>query len=62
MLIVKFKVPRDRQVSEIAAEQIVPGDMVLLKAGDLVTAGRPKRRAIAYLHRSEFIDPVGYRY
>ena len=46
MLIVKSKVHRDGQVTEIPAEQIVPGDIVLLEAGDRVTAdGRIIRAA-----------------
>jgi P-type Ca2+ transporter type 2C len=46
MMIVKSKVRRDGQVSEIPAEQIVPGDIVLLEAGDRVTAdGRVIRAA-----------------
>src|SRR5438034_837039 len=46
MLIVKSKVRRDGQVSESPAEQIVPGDIVLLEAGDCVTAdGRIIRAA-----------------
>ena len=38
MLIVKSKVRRDGQVIELPAEQIVPGDIVLLEAGDKVPA------------------------
>ena len=46
MMIVKSKVRRDGQVSEIPAEEIVPGDIVLLEAGDRVTAdGRIIRAA-----------------
>ena len=46
MMIVKSKVRRDGQVTEIPAEQIVPGDIVLLEAGDRVTAdGRIIRAA-----------------
>ena len=46
MMIVKSRVRRDGQVSEIPAEQIVPGDIVLLEAGDRVTAdGRLIRAA-----------------
>jgi len=46
MMIVKSRVRRDGQVSEIPAEQIVPGDLVLLEAGDRVTAdGRIIRAA-----------------
>ena len=46
MMIVKSRVRRDGQVSEIPAEQIVPGDIVLLEAGDRVTAdGRIIRAA-----------------
>jgi Ca2+-transporting ATPase len=46
MMIVKSKVRRDGQVIELPAEQIVPGDIVLLEAGDRVTAdGRIIRAA-----------------
>jgi len=46
MMIVKSRVRRDGQVVEIPAEQIVPGDIILLEAGDRVTAdGRIIRAA-----------------
>ena len=46
MMIVKSKVRRGGQVTELPAEQIVPGDIVLLEAGDRVTAdGRIIRAA-----------------
>jgi Ca2+-transporting ATPase len=46
MMIVKSRVRRGGQVTEIPAEQIVPGDIVLLEAGDRVTAdGRIIRAA-----------------
>ncbi|HXX79699.1 MAG TPA: cation-transporting P-type ATPase, partial [Ktedonobacteraceae bacterium] len=46
MMIVKSKVRRDGQIIEIPAEQLVPGDIVLLEAGDRVTAdGRIIRAA-----------------
>src|SRR5215471_2241538 len=46
MMIVKSRVRRDGQVTELPAEQIVPGDIVLLEAGDRVTAdGRIIRAA-----------------
>ncbi|HXX76978.1 MAG TPA: cation-transporting P-type ATPase, partial [Ktedonobacteraceae bacterium] len=46
MMIVKSKVRRNGQVTEIPAEEIVPGDIVLLDAGDKVTAdGRIIRAA-----------------
>src|SRR5512142_295882 len=38
MLIVKSKVRRDGQVIELPAEQLVPGDIVVLEAGDKVPA------------------------
>jgi P-type Ca2+ transporter type 2C len=38
MLIVKSKVRRDGQMIELPAEQLVPGDIVLLEAGDRVPA------------------------
>lgn len=38
MMIVKSRVRRDGEVKELPAEQIVPGDIVLIEAGDRVTA------------------------
>jgi Ca2+-transporting ATPase len=38
MMIVKAKVRRDRQLTEIPAEQLVPGDVVAIEAGDIVAA------------------------
>ena len=38
MLIVKSKVRRGGQIMELAAEQLVPGDIVVLEAGDKVPA------------------------
>ena len=38
MLIVKTRVRRDGQVVQLPAEQLVPGDIVLLEAGDRVPA------------------------
>src|SRR6516164_103168 len=38
MMIVKAKVRRDGQLTEIPAEQLVPGDVVSLEAGDIVPA------------------------
>ncbi len=38
MMIVKSKVRRDGQVVEIPGEQLVPGDIVILEAGDKVSA------------------------
>ncbi len=46
MMIVKSRVRRNGQITEIPAEEIVPGDIVLLEAGDKVTAdGRIIRAA-----------------
>src|SRR3954454_21661687 len=46
MMIVKAKVRRDGQLTELPAEQLVPGDVVLLEAGDRVPAdGRIIRSA-----------------
>jgi P-type Ca2+ transporter type 2C len=53
MLIVKSKVRRDGQVVELAAEQLVPGDIVLLEAGDRVPAdGRIIRAATLEIDES----------
>jgi P-type Ca2+ transporter type 2C len=38
MLIVMARVRRDRQLHQVAAEELVPGDVVLVEAGDLVPA------------------------
>ena len=46
MMIVKAKAMRDGQLQEIPAEQLVPGDIVSLEAGDIVPAdGRLLRAA-----------------
>jgi Ca2+-transporting ATPase len=46
MMIVKSKVRRDGQIIQIPAEKIVPGDILLIEAGDRVTAdGRIIRAA-----------------
>ena len=45
MMIVKARAPRDGQLQEIPAEQLVPGDIVSIEAGDIVPAdGRLLRR------------------
>src|SRR5260370_37367646 len=36
MMIIKARVTRDGQLQEIPAEQLVPGDIVALEAGDVV--------------------------
>jgi P-type Ca2+ transporter type 2C len=42
MMIVKAKVRRGGQLAEVPAEQLVPGDIVAIEAGDVVPAdGRP---------------------
>ncbi|MFL5950885.1 MAG: cation-translocating P-type ATPase [Gaiellaceae bacterium] len=38
MMIIKAKVRRDGKLSEIAADQLVPGDIVSIEAGDIVPA------------------------
>ena len=46
MMIVKAKVMRDGQLAEIPAGQLVPGDVVAIEAGDIITAdGRLLRAA-----------------
>ncbi|HEY3610972.1 MAG TPA: cation-transporting P-type ATPase [Pseudonocardiaceae bacterium] len=46
MMIVKAKVRRDARLTEIPAEELVPGDIVTIEAGDLVPAdGRLLRTA-----------------
>jgi Ca2+-transporting ATPase len=46
MMIIKAKVRRDGQLTELPAEQLVPGDVVVLEAGDRVPAdGRIIRSA-----------------
>ena len=46
MMIIKARVTRDGQLQEIPAEQLVPGDIVSIEAGDIVSAdGRPLRAA-----------------
>ncbi len=53
MLIVKSKVRRGGQIIELAAEQLVPGDIVVLEAGDRVTAdGRIIRAATLEIDES----------
>jgi Ca2+-transporting ATPase len=53
MMIVKSKVRRSGQVTEIPAEQLVPGDIILLEAGDRVTAdGRIIREATLEIDES----------
>ena len=38
MMVVKARVLRDGQLTEIPAEELVPGDLVSVEAGDLITA------------------------
>ncbi len=53
MLIVKSKVRRDGQITELSAEQLVPGDIVVLEAGDRVPAdGRIIRAATLEIDES----------
>src|SRR5262249_32604206 len=45
-MIIKARVRRDGQLADISAEQLVPGDIVLIQAGDVVPAGgRPLNAA-----------------
>ncbi|MFI5897729.1 cation-translocating P-type ATPase [Actinoplanes sp. NPDC051513] len=53
MMIVKAKVRRDGTLVELAAEELVPGDVVLIEAGDLVPAdGRLLRAATLEIDES----------
>ena len=53
MLIVKSKVRRDGQVTELSADRLVPGDIVVLEAGDRVPAdGRIIRAATLEIDES----------
>jgi Ca2+-transporting ATPase len=53
MLIVKSRVRRDGQIIELPAEQLVPGDIVVLEAGDKVPAdGRIIRAATLEIDES----------
>ncbi len=53
MMIVKAKVRRDGALAELPAEQLVPGDVVLVEAGDLVPAdGRLLRAATLEIDES----------
>jgi P-type Ca2+ transporter type 2C len=53
MLIIKSRVRRDGQVIELPAEQLVPGDIVILEAGDQVPAdGRLIRAATLEIDES----------
>jgi Ca2+-transporting ATPase len=46
MMIVKAKVRRDSELTEIPADQLVPGDVVAIEAGDIIPAdGRLLRAA-----------------
>ncbi len=46
MMIIKARVTRDGQLQEIPAEQLVPGDIVALEAGDVVPADGRLLRAV----------------
>ncbi len=53
MMLLKAKVRRDGQIAEIAADQIVPGDVVAVEAGDVVPAdGRIIRAATMEIDES----------
>ncbi|GAA2207680.1 cation-transporting P-type ATPase [Nonomuraea monospora] len=63
MMIVKAKVRRDGSLAEIAADELVPGDVVSVEAGDLVPAdGRIIRAATLEIDESALTGestPVG---
>ena len=49
MMIIKARVKRDGQLAEVHSEQLVPGDVVAIEAGDIVPAdGRLLRAAWAW--------------
>ncbi|GID30850.1 cation-translocating P-type ATPase [Paractinoplanes brasiliensis] len=53
MMIIKTKVRRDGTLTELAAEELVPGDVVLVEAGDVVPAdGRLLRAAMLEIDES----------
>jgi len=53
MTIIKARVRRDGQLTEISAEQVVPGDIVSIEAGDVVPAdGRLLKAATLELNES----------
>ena len=41
MMIVKARVRRDGELAQVPMEELVPGDIVMVEAGDLVPGGRP---------------------
>src|SRR5580698_8818496 len=54
MVIIKARVRRDGQLAEIPAEQLVPGDIVTVEAGDIVPAdGRLLKAATLEVDESE---------
>jgi P-type Ca2+ transporter type 2C len=63
MMIIKAKVRRDGALAELPADQLVPGDVVLLEAGDVVPAdGRLLRAATLEIDESALTGeslPVG---
>jgi P-type Ca2+ transporter type 2C len=63
MMIIKAKVRRDGQLREIPAEQLVPGDVVSIEAGDIIPAdGRLLRAATLEVAESALTGesvPVG---
>src|SRR5215472_19313158 len=53
MTIIKARVRRDGQLTEISAEQVVPGDIVSIEAGDVVPAdGRLLKAATLEINES----------
>ena len=72
MMIITARVVRDGRLAEIPAEQLVPGDIVSVEAGDIVPAdGRLLRAATLEVAESALtgeslpvakgVDPVGGR-
>jgi high-affinity K+ transport system ATPase subunit B len=56
MMIVKAKVLRDGELEQIPAEQLVPGDVVSIEAGDIAGDGRLLRAATLEVAKSALTE------